>query len=220
MLLQQYHHFDHQRSILQDQLDAIPYYLKAVWLSAVQHDKELAQLLYDMPTRCRKNAPSGPIGINKTLECQATIGPVDQTSPPDHDVLTYAMDQQHLFVQHKMMSSLPLFRYATMETKPLTAREMPRQVPEQTPESGASSAPTSGVIAVKFSGRLDNHLLFEFLTMIGQLGSLGLASVDLLIAAQHHAPHDDLTDLFGREEMLRRLDEVERPNAGVLKINA
>ena len=30
----------------------------------------------------------------------------------------------------------------------------------------------------------------------------------LLIAAQHHALHDDLTDLFGREEMLRRLDEA------------
>ena len=119
-------------------------------LSAVQHDKELAQLLCQtcqtlLPQEC---AIWTYWHQQDTFECQATIGPVDQTSPPDHDVLTYAMDQQHLFVQHQndvVFAAVPLRHHdpePAFFVKTNARASAKASARENTRKSGASSAPT------------------------------------------------------------------------------
>ena len=65
-----------------------------------------------------------------------------------------------------------------------------------------------GVLVVALPNDIqEEQLHVEMLTALAQLGGIGLAAVDLVGRARALALRDDLTELFGQFEFLRRLDE-------------
>ena len=189
------HHIDHQRAMLQEQLDRYPTLFEScLALTTVRNGDDVAGLLSET---CREILPedcSVWLFLNQdgVLHCLSAQGPQD--TKPNTDIIRYVAQEQRLQVDHsdhEVFAAIPL--RADRRAQPLESEHQHRR----------------GVLAVRFQGQgLDNHLILEILTTLGRLGGIGLASVDLLQEAQQVALRDDLTKLYGRHEMMRRLSEA------------
>jgi len=103
-------------------------------------------------------------------------------------------------------------RYVATEARILT-RRAPEHIRVMLPLRGERRGSHNrealcGVMVVALPNDVhDEQLHVELLSALAQLGGISLAAVDLVSQARALALRDDLTNLFGQHEFLRRLDE-------------